>query len=197
LPPLCDLVQPPPQGRPEVHHGATMGAPVQPTVGPTKDTTPRSGIAGAAIAGADSAYAGKLVDWAKKYLDITIKTVRRPPDAEGFVVLPRRWVVDASLITWAAITLMTRRLTRRKASLPNGATPAPTIWRRPPGSLRLRAVVVRQVPLEYFQYLHLLPRDAVRRFDVLTRPPGGHSHSLTRPAPLHHLQLLSEPGGCR
>lgn len=73
--------------------------------------------------------------WAKTYLDITIKTVRRP-EAKGFVVLPRRWVVERSwswimrarrhcrdherlpemsesLITWAAITLMTRRLTRR------------------------------------------------------------------------------------
>ena len=91
-----------------------------------------------AIIWADSAYAGKLVDWAKKYLDITIKTVRRPPDAKGFVILPRRWVVERSwswimrarrhcrdherlpemsesLITWAAITLMTRRLTRRTA----------------------------------------------------------------------------------
>ncbi|MEV8546423.1 IS5 family transposase [Streptomyces sp. NPDC051572] len=90
------------------------------------------------IVWADSAYAGKLVTWAKTYLDITIKTVRRPPDAKGFVVLPRRWVVERSwswimrarrhcrdherlpemsesLITWAAITLMTRRLTRRKA----------------------------------------------------------------------------------
>ncbi|MFD3926618.1 IS5 family transposase [Streptomyces sp. NPDC058614] len=91
-----------------------------------------------AIVWADSAYAGKLVTWAKTYLDITIKTVKRPPDAKGFVVLPRRWVVERSwswimrarrhcrdherlpemsesLITWAAITLMTRRLTRRKA----------------------------------------------------------------------------------
>ncbi|MEU1534716.1 IS5 family transposase [Streptomyces fagopyri] len=90
------------------------------------------------IVWADSAYGGKLVTWAKKYLDITIKTVKRPPDAKGFVVLPRRWVVERSwswimrarrhcrdherlpvmsesLITWAAITLMTRRLTRRKA----------------------------------------------------------------------------------
>ncbi|WP_406480419.1 IS5 family transposase [Streptomyces sp. NBC_01615] len=89
-----------------------------------------------AIVWADSAYAGKLVIWAKTYLDITIKTVRRPPDAKGFVVLPRRWVVERtwswimrarrhcrdherlpemseSLITWAAVTLMTRRLTRR------------------------------------------------------------------------------------
>ncbi|MBV1942133.1 IS5 family transposase [Streptomyces sp. BV286] len=90
------------------------------------------------IVWADSAYGGKLVTWAKKYLDITIKTVKRPPGAEGFVVLPRRWVVERtwswimrarrhcrdherlpemseSLITWAAITLMTRRLTRRTA----------------------------------------------------------------------------------
>lgn len=41
-----------------------------------------------AIVWTDSAYAGKLVTWAKTYLDITIK--------------------------WAAVTLMTRRLTRRK-----------------------------------------------------------------------------------
>lgn len=88
------------------------------------------------IVWADSAYAGKLVTWAKTYLDITTKTVKRPPDAKGFVVLPRRWVVERSwswimrarrhcrdherlpemsesLITWAAVTLMTRRLTRR------------------------------------------------------------------------------------
>jgi transposase len=93
-----------------------------------------------AIVWADSAYAGKLVTWAKTYLDITIKTVRHPPDAKGFVVLPLRWVVERSwswimrarrhcrdherlpemsesLITWAAITLMTRRLTRRTARL--------------------------------------------------------------------------------
>lgn len=90
-----------------------------------------------AIVWADSAYAkNQLVPWAKKYLDITIKTVRRPPGAKGFIVLPRRWVVERSwswvmrarrhcrdherlpqmsesLITWAAITLMSRRLTRR------------------------------------------------------------------------------------
>ncbi|MDT0347523.1 IS5 family transposase [Streptomyces litchfieldiae] len=88
------------------------------------------------IVWADSAYAGTLVTWAKTFLDLTIKTVSRPKDATGFVVLPRRWVVERSLawimharrhardyerlpqhaeslITWAAITLMTRRLTRR------------------------------------------------------------------------------------
>jgi transposase len=50
-----------------------------------------------AIVWADSAYAkNQLIPWAKKYLDITIKRVRRPPDAKGFVVLPRRWVVERS-----------------------------------------------------------------------------------------------------
>ncbi|KOT91829.1 transposase [Streptomyces sp. NRRL F-5755] len=90
-----------------------------------------------AIVWADSAYAkNQLVPWAKQYLDITVKTVRRPPGARRFVVQPRRWAVERTwswilrarrhcrdherlpemseaLITWACITLMTRRLTRR------------------------------------------------------------------------------------
>ncbi|MFM9499492.1 IS5 family transposase [Streptomyces galilaeus] len=92
------------------------------------------------IVWADSAYAGQLVTWAKKYLRLTIKTVSRPKDATGFVVLPRRWVVERTLawlmharrhardyerlvqhsealITWAAITLMTRRITQKKKAL--------------------------------------------------------------------------------
>lgn len=90
------------------------------------------------IVWADSAYAGQLVAWARTYLDLTIKTVSRPKNVPGFVVLPRRWVVERShawimharrhardyerliqhsesLITWAAITLMTRRITRRSS----------------------------------------------------------------------------------
>jgi transposase len=83
------------------------------------------------------AYAGVLVDWAKKNLDLTINVVHRPPGQPGFIVLPRRWVVERSIawimrarrnvrdyerlpahseahVTWSAITLMTRRLTRRR-----------------------------------------------------------------------------------
>jgi hypothetical protein len=48
------------------------------------------------IVWADSAYAGKLVDWAKQHLNLTIKPVSRPKDASGFVVLPRRWVVEVA-----------------------------------------------------------------------------------------------------
>lgn len=88
------------------------------------------------IVWADSASAGKLVDWAKQHLNLTIKPVSRLKNTSGFVVLPRRWVVERSLawmmharrhardyerliqhsetlITWAAITLMTRRLARK------------------------------------------------------------------------------------
>ncbi len=46
---------------------------------------------------ADSAYAGTLVDWAKAFLHLTIKTVSRPKGAQAFVILPRRWVVERSL----------------------------------------------------------------------------------------------------
>jgi hypothetical protein len=38
---------------------------------------------------ADRAYAGMLVTWAKKHLmNLTIKTVSRPKDISGFVLLP-------------------------------------------------------------------------------------------------------------
>ncbi|QFZ18516.1 transposase [Saccharothrix syringae] len=84
---------------------------------------------------ADSAYAGALMQWARTFPNITIKVVTRPPGARGFIVLPRHWVVERSLtwllrarrnvrdcerlpahseaaLTWAAITLLARRLTR-------------------------------------------------------------------------------------
>lgn len=80
-------------------------------------------------------------------IHLTIKTVSRPKDAKGFVLLPRRWVVERSLawllpvrrnardyetlpqhseamLTLAAITLMTRRLTRHPVH-PNAAAPRP------------------------------------------------------------------------
>ncbi|MET7474630.1 hypothetical protein ABZT17_09745 [Streptomyces sp. NPDC005648] len=41
----------------------------------------------------NSLAARELLFWAKQYLDITTYTVRRPPDAKGFVVLTR-WAVE-------------------------------------------------------------------------------------------------------
>lgn len=85
---------------------------------------------------ADNGYGGEeFSTWAQDTLGITIKVVPRPKDAKGFVLLPKRWVVERSNswtmrarrnardyerlmshaeahIQWAFITLMTRRLSR-------------------------------------------------------------------------------------
>lgn len=50
---------------------------------------------------ADGGYAGKLVDWAAQRLRLTVQIVKRSEDATGFVVLPRRWVVERTL-AWIA-----------------------------------------------------------------------------------------------
>ncbi|MGW7441721.1 IS5 family transposase [Streptomyces sp. NPDC054849] len=85
---------------------------------------------------ADSAYAGQLVDWARDFLKITLRTVSRPKGTKGFVVLPRRWRVERTIgwimnarrnardyerlpqnseahLNWSLITLMTRRIARK------------------------------------------------------------------------------------
>jgi transposase len=46
---------------------------------------------------ADGGYAGKLLDWARTRLKITLEIVKRSDDVKGFVVLPRRWVVERTL----------------------------------------------------------------------------------------------------
>ncbi|WP_328908147.1 IS5 family transposase [Streptomyces sp. NBC_00234] len=87
---------------------------------------------------ADGGYTGGLVDWAKEKLDLTLQIVKRTDDMEGFVVLPRRWVVERTfawlmhsrrlardyetlpaaseaMIRWSMITRMGRRLARPRA----------------------------------------------------------------------------------
>ena len=41
----------------------------------------------------DGAYGG-TVDFAARYAGITVEVVKRPADATGFLLLPRRWVVE-------------------------------------------------------------------------------------------------------
>jgi len=90
---------------------------------------------------ADGRYRGKLINWAKEEVGITLEIVSRPPEQRGFVVLPRRWVVERSiawlnryrrlardweaaswsvcaLIHIAASNLMARRLARYYAASP-------------------------------------------------------------------------------
>lgn len=50
---------------------------------------------------ADGGYAGKLVGWARLTCRVTVQIVKRTDDMTGFVVLPRRWVVERTL-AWIA-----------------------------------------------------------------------------------------------
>lgn len=98
---------------------------------------------------ADGGYAGRLVSWAAQVLALTLTIVKRSDDTTGFVVLPRRWVVERTfgwllryrrlvrdyerrpehheaMVLWATVTIMTRQLDRTTA----GAPPPPR-WGRP------------------------------------------------------------------
>lgn len=103
-----------------------------------------------ALVWADGGYAGRLVTWAKQVLDLAVTIVKRNDDIRGFVVLPRRWVVERTfawlmryrrlvriyerkpehheaMIWWATVHQMTRRLTRELAG-----QPPPGRWADPP-----------------------------------------------------------------
>lgn len=90
---------------------------------------------------ADGGYAGRLVIWAKQVLHLTVTVVKRSDDTTGFVVLPRRWVVERTfgwllrhrrlvrdyerrpdhheaMVLWATVSIMTRQLTRDLAGEP-------------------------------------------------------------------------------
>ncbi|MEU5902283.1 IS5 family transposase [Streptomyces venezuelae] len=115
---------------------------------------------------ADSAYGGELVTWAKNRLNLTLKTVNRPR-TKGFVLLPKRWVVEKSIswimrsrrncrdyetlpqhaeahLAWSVMALMTRRLTKPAAAWrePKPPPPAPV----PPLRVRLHPWTVRLTP---------------------------------------------------
>jgi transposase len=90
---------------------------------------------------ADGGYAGRLVSWAHTVLALTLSIVKRSDDTTGFVVLPRRWVVERTfgwllrhrrlvrdyerrpehheaMVLWATVAIMTRQLARQTANLP-------------------------------------------------------------------------------
>ncbi|MCX5195695.1 transposase [Streptomyces sp. NBC_00249] len=57
---------------------------------------------------ADGGYTGVLITWALTALHLVVTVIKRSDDAKGFVVLPRRWVVERSF----AWLLRSRRLAR-------------------------------------------------------------------------------------
>jgi putative transposase len=63
---------------------------------------------------ADGGYAGKLVAWVMEFAGWVLEIVRRPDDVKGFVVLPRRWVVERTF-AWLG---RYRRLSKDYEELP-------------------------------------------------------------------------------
>lgn len=83
---------------------------------------------------ADGSYTGTLITWALAVLHLVATVIKRSDDVSGFVVLPRRWVVEPgwlmrssrlardyerrpdtseAMILWSMTMLMTRRLAAR------------------------------------------------------------------------------------
>jgi transposase len=98
---------------------------------------------------ADGGYAGRLVVWANQVLRLAVTIIKRSDNVTGFVVLPRRWVVERTfgwlvrhrrlvrdyerrpehheaMVWWATVTIMTRRLTRELTG-----SPPPPRWGKP------------------------------------------------------------------
>jgi len=43
---------------------------------------------------ADGGYAGQLIEWTRKFGRWVLEIVKRSDDMAGFVVLPKRWIVE-------------------------------------------------------------------------------------------------------
>ncbi|WP_329375946.1 IS5 family transposase [Streptomyces sp. NBC_01351] len=76
-----------------------------------------------ALVWADGGYTGRLVDWAREKLRLTVEIVKRSDDMRGFVVLPRRWVVERTL-SWL---VRSRRLARDYETL-TASSEAVALW---------------------------------------------------------------------
>ena len=113
-----------------------------------------------AVIWADGGYTGRLVSWARQVLAMAVTVVKRSDNVSGFVVLPRRWVVERTfgwlmryrrlvrcyerrpehheaMLWWATVHLMTRRLARQLAGAPPaarwaGPTARPASTDKPP-----------------------------------------------------------------
>lgn len=93
---------------------------------------------------ADGGYAGRLVVWAAAVLALTVTVVKRTDTVSGFIVLPRRWVVERTfgwlsrhrrlvrdyerrpqhheaMVLWATTMIMTRQLAHQRS----GESPQP------------------------------------------------------------------------
>jgi putative transposase len=66
---------------------------------------------------ADAGYAGALVAWAAKFGRWVLDIVKRPIGQKGFLVLPRRWVVERTFGWFSKY----RRLSKDYETLPHSS----------------------------------------------------------------------------
>ncbi|WP_399038138.1 transposase [Streptomyces sp. ASQP_92] len=123
------------------------------------------------LAWADSAYGGPLADLARSFLGLTLKTVPRRKDQDGFAILAKRWRVERAIswimrarrnvrdyerlishseahLTWTFITLMTRRLTRPPRpprSEPRPVEPVTAASKPKPVRIRVQPQTIRRI----------------------------------------------------
>ncbi|MFF7209206.1 transposase [Streptomyces sp. NPDC008238] len=95
---------------------------------------------------ADQGFAGRLVDWMAQILGRELEIVRKDPGQRGFQVQPKRWAIERTfawltahrrlardyehhpahaetMIRWAMIGVMTRRLARGRPATRPGPRP--------------------------------------------------------------------------
>lgn len=164
---------------------------------------------------ADNAYGGEeFTTWAQDTLGITIKVVPRPKDADGFVVLSKRWVVERSNswtmrarrnardyerlmphaeahIQWAFITLMSRRLARQLRRNERSRTPS----RQPPeDSLHCRSAArpYDAHPNDKQEHHHASYRRDLRKGDV-TQLLNHHGKRIAAARPTATSWCLGPP----
>jgi putative transposase len=66
---------------------------------------------------ADGGYAGQLIEWARQLGRWVLEIVKRSDDVTGFVVLPKRWIVERTF-SWLG---RYRRLSKDYETLPESS----------------------------------------------------------------------------
>jgi transposase len=65
----------------------------------------------------DGTYRGQLVEWVAQHMRFVLRPVLRPDGCKGFLLLPRRWVVECTL-AWLN---QSRRLSKDYERLPKSS----------------------------------------------------------------------------
>lgn len=66
---------------------------------------------------ADGGYAGQLIEWTRRWGHWVLEIVKRSDDVTGFVVLPKRWIVERTFSWFGRY----RRLSKDYETLPESS----------------------------------------------------------------------------